>query len=252
MGQRGALKPRGGGGAPAPAARLPAIDAWRGIAIVAMIAYHFAFDLRLYGLARYDFERSAFWLSARALIVSTFLLLVGVSLVLAWRARVAPGRRLRRLAAIGACAIGVSLASHAMFPERWIGFGILHAIAVTSLAAWPVVARPRLALAIGAVVIAAGLSLSHPAFDTRALDWIGFATRKPATEDYVPLFPWAGAVFAGIALGHALIARAQRLPSAGGRAARALRWLGRHGLAVYMVHQPLMIGALALVLRRLP
>jgi uncharacterized membrane protein len=33
-------------------------------------------------------------------------------------------------------------------------------------------------------------------------------------------------------------------------APRALRWLGRHSLAVYMVHQPLLLGALWLLLRR--
>ena len=50
-----------------------------------MVVYHFAFDLRFYRVIAADFEHDPFWLGFRALIVTSFLLLVGVSLVLADR-----------------------------------------------------------------------------------------------------------------------------------------------------------------------
>ena len=120
---------------------------------------------------------------------------------------------------------------------------------MASILAWPVVNRPRAALAIGIAVIAAGVALSHPLFDQRALSWLGFTTMKPATEDYVPLAPWSGVVFVGIAVAHAL-ARADFRPLAPLAATpRPVQWLGRHSLAVYMLHQPLLLGLLWLALK---
>ena len=230
--------------------RVASVDALRGLAILVMIAYHFAFDLDFFGVIGADFERDRFWLSARAAIVSSFLLLVGVSLVLADRAGFRWTAQLGRVALIGLCALAVSLASYFVYPQTYIYFGILHCIALSLLLARPLARRPRLALLLGLAVVFAGLALSHPAFDARLTSWLGFTTRRPPTQDFVPLFPWLGVVLLGIALGHALL-RTRFAPIAPlARAPRALLWLGRHSLAVYMAHQPILMGALWLVLRR--
>ena len=136
-----------------------------------------------------------------------------------------------------------------MFPQSFIYFGILHAIAVMSLVAWPFARHPRIALVAGIAIIGAGLTVSHPLFDTRALSVVGFTTHKPVTEDYVPLFPWTGVVLVGIALGAALERRAFAPVAALARLPNGVRGLGRHSLAVYMLHQPLLIGTLWVVLR---
>jgi uncharacterized membrane protein len=73
---------------------------------------------------------------------------------------------------------------------------------------------------------------------------------KPRTEDYVPLFPWAGVMLVGVALGHALVRNQFRTVTGLGRAPRVVAWLGRHSLAVYMLHQPLLFGALWLAYGR--
>lgn len=237
------------GTSPRRAGRVESLDALRGIALCLMVVYHFAFDLRHFRVTQADFEGDPFWLGFRALIVTLFLGLVGVSLVLAERAGVSRRHFWTRIGVIAACAVLASVGSWVTLPARYIYFGILHCIAVASVLAWPVVRHPRIALVIGAAVIAAGLTLSHPAFDGRALSWLGFTTHKPATEDYVPLFPWSGVVFLGIAAGHLLVRMGFR-PL--GPLASAPRWLchiGRHSLLVYMVHQPILMGVLWIVLR---
>ena len=231
-------------------ARIDAIDTLRGVAICLMIVYHFSYDLRAYGVTSSDFGHDPFWLSLRALIVSAFMSLVGVSLVLAERAHATRRHFWRRIAVIAACALVVTLASSLAFRQTFIYFGILHAIAVSSVLVAPLVRRPRAALAIGVAVVAAGLVWSNPWFDARPLSWIGFVTTKPATEDYVPLAPWAGVVAIGIAVGHWLARHPLHALARLGRAPRWLQWLGRHSLLVYMIHQPLLLAVLWLVVRR--
>jgi len=230
-------------------ARLPGLDALRGLALLAMIAYHFCFDLRWFGLARFDFEHDVRWLATRSIILAGFLLIAGASLVLAAQ-RPDPQRRLAvHVARIAGAALLVSAASYVASSSRYIWFGVLHAIAIALVLAWPIVKHPRTAAVLGAAVIAAGLLLAHPAFDNRALGWIGFMTYKPPTEDYVPLFPWAGVLFLGIPAGHALLRTQGRLLAPLARLPRAIALLGRHSLLVYLVHQPLLLGLLWLVTR---
>jgi uncharacterized membrane protein len=228
--------------------RIAGVDALRGVALGAMIAYHFCFDLRYFGLIRADFEHDPFWLGARTLILSSFLLIAGVSLALADRTAHMSTKFWRHVAIIALGALAVSGASYALFPRSYIWFGVLHAIAVSLVLARPLVPLPRAALAIGILVIAAGLGLSHPAFDNRTLGWLGFMTAKPSTEDYVPLFPWVGVLLCGVALGHAQ--ERIRVATAPLAAAPAwFLWAGRHTLAIYLLHQPLLLGALWLFVR---
>jgi uncharacterized membrane protein len=114
----------------------------------------------------------------------------------------------------------------------------------------PLAARPRIALAAGIVAIALGNFVTSVWFDHRAWGWLGFMTAKPITEDYVPLFPWIGVMLIGIAAGHALVRNDFRAVAPFARLPGVFAWLGRHSLAVYMLHQPLLIGLLYLVVRR--
>lgn len=234
----------------APSARVTGLDALRGLAIVAMIAYHFCFDLRYFDVTHSDFEHDLRWLTARTLILASFLLIAGISAVLAQRHAFPLTHWLRHIGIIAAAALLVSAGSRLLFPQSFIWFGVLHAIALSLLLAKPLLRRPVLAALIGMAVIVAGLTFANPAFDNRALGWIGFMTAKPVTEDYVPMFPWTGVLLVGVALGHALVRNRFAALAPLGRVPAPLRLLGRHSLIVYLVHQPLMIGALWLLTKR--
>ena len=231
--------------------RLPLIDSLRGVAITLMIAYHFCYDLTYFRFVQFDFYRDPFWLNARTLILSLFLLLVGVSLTLAAERRLPWRRYLRRLLIIGLCAGAISLSSYALFEQRWIFFGVLHFIAVASVIGLPFVRWRWPSLLLGSGLIALDRLYSHTLFDQPGLQWIGLMTHKPPTEDYVPLIPWFGLVLIGIFLGRTLLLQSNLKSAAartpGAAPLRILGWAGRSSLIIYMLHQPILIGVLWLI-----
>ena len=227
--------------------RLVHIDALRGLAIVLMVIYHFCFDLSYFGLAPFDFYEDSFWLHTRTLILSLFLGLVGVSLVLAHRRRLNVMRFLRRLGLIAASASLVSLATWWMFGERYVFFGVLHFIAVASVLGLLFLRAGWLNLIAGVGVIVFATRYQSAWFDAPGRRWIGLMTHKPQTEDYVPLLPWLGVVLLGLFAAPYIVRWSSRLGDVG-RNAAATRWLavaGRHSLAIYLIHQPILIGALS-------
>lgn len=235
------------------AGRYQAVDMLRGTAIVLMIAFHLCFDLMYFGVLRVDIYRDPSWVGARVFILVLFLLTMGVSLHLATCRGINWPRFWRRLAFIAAGAGAVSIGTYLVFPRSWIFFGVLHFITVASVLALPFRKGYWSNLILGVVLVAVGLWVAHPFFNAPALNWIGLVTQKPVTEDYVPLLPWFGVVLIGLWLGRLVYGRATMPAWATrqhhGRLARALAFAGRHSLLIYLIHQPIMFGALWAVMR---
>jgi uncharacterized membrane protein len=223
-------------------ARIEPVDALRGLAICLMIVYHFCFDLNHFGFLHQDFNYDPFWLSFRGIIVTLFLFTVGISLQLARESESAGQRFLVRLAKVSVCALLVSLGSYLMFPSSFIYFGILHFIAVASVLAWPLRRAGTLNLAIAAAALVVGNWVALAWFDAPSLQWIGLMTRKPLTEDYVPLLPWFGVVALGLFAGDRLLEARAAARERMRWEASPLAWMGRRSLLIYMIHQPILIG----------
>jgi len=226
-------------------ARIVALDAARGTAIIAMVAFHLIWDLGNFGYIDRDFPYSASVKLFGHAIAIAFLFIVGVSLVVA-RARGAGSRAFwRRFFLIAGAAGLVSLGTYIAFPQAFVFFGILHCIALASLLAAPLLPLPWSAALLAALVAAlAPMLFASPAFDTPWLNWIGLSTFEPLTNDYRPIVPWCAAVFAGVAAAKFWAARGWGAIG-GNLGAGPLAWLGRHSLALYLIHQPLLFGLFA-------
>ncbi|PWC86938.1 hypothetical protein TSH100_11145 [Azospirillum sp. TSH100] len=222
--------------------RRPAIDVARGLALLAMAAYHASWDATYFGLAGFDLLGDPLWLAARTVILSSFLLLAGIGLVLATRDGFHPGRFLRRLGRVAAGAAAVSAASYALFPDSPIFFGVLHHIAVASVIGLAFVRLPApVTLAVAAAAVLVGTTQGFAPFDSPWLRWIGLTSMEPDSNDFVPLLPWIGGVLAGIGVGRLWPGLGEGV-AVSGPAGRLLALAGRHSLAVYLLHQPLLFG----------
>lgn len=238
----------------APAARYDRLDALRGAAIVWMTAYHFCYDLNHLRWLRADFHHDPFWTVQRTCIVSLFLFCAGLGQAAAQHQGQGWPRFWKRWAQVAGCALLVTAGSYVMFPHSFIYFGVLHGIAVMLVivrltAGWGSWLWPAGALAIAGPWLVQPLLAELPALasalERPALNWIGWIRNKPRTEDYVPIFPWLGVMWWGMAAGAWLLRNrpaALQGPRPAGTA--ALAWMGRWSLSWYMLHQPALLGLL--------
>lgn len=227
--------------------RLDLLDLARGLALLAMFVFHFAYDLSHFGLIETNVPAHPGWSLFARLIAGSFLTIVGVSLVLATRNGLNRRAFLKRLAMVAAAAALVTVGTFLAMPDSFIFFGILHHVALASVLALPFLRWPT-----PVVVLAAAVSFALPHLiaaewlDTPWLLWLGLSRYPVVTADYVPVFPWFGCVLAGIVLGRLLLPHLEKLSLWRARTfpANLVAWGGRHSLLVYLVHQPVFIAGL--------
>lgn len=231
--------------------RFDRLDIVRGVALVWMAVFHFCFDLSHARLLAADFYRDPLWTAQRTVILSMFLLCAGAGQAIATAQGQSWARFWKRWAQIAGCAVLVSIGSWWMFPHSYIYFGVLHGMAVMLIIArvssrlgawlWP----------LGLLAVCLPQFVAHPSFDTRLTSIVGLVTHKPITEDYVPILPWLGVMWWGMAATQWLLKRHPGALKPGEPLTapqRALSLLGRWSLTFYMVHQPILIGALEVFL----
>ena len=214
------------------------LDAARGLAVVAMVAYHLAWDLSHFGVIVTDVVADPAWRLFAKAIAASFLLIAGLSLAFATREGVRWPAVLRRIGIISAAALAVTVVTYVSFPDRFIFFGILHAIAVSSLIALALRRLPAGVVALcGVVVLLLPRFVQSELFDASGLVWLGLGTTVPLTNDFEPVFPWTGWMLLGLALG-----RSGLLPASSKDPGRTslLVLAGRWSLVIYLVHQPIL------------
>ena len=224
--------------------RIVGLDVFRGWAIVMMIVFHLAYDLAWFRFVDIHLARDVFWIYFRYVIVTIFMVSVGVSLSLVHSPRIRWDRVRRRMWILGAASVVVTLSTLVQSPNAWVYFGILHLVFVVSLVGLLFVGRTWWAW-IGAVVVFV-LSI----MDMTGQQWL-FSTLRPIlhlpsrTEDLARFFPWFGAVLVGIAAhgwGWHRIVFDWPFFTSPNPLNNALAFMGRHALVIYLIHLPVLFG----------
>jgi uncharacterized membrane protein len=233
------------------ATRLWEIDVLRGVAVVLMVCYHLIWDLAYFDLIAVDVAALRWQVVARS-IGSLFLLILGISLTLrAARDPLLTRWVWRRGAVLFGLGMLITLATFLVIGESYVRFGILHALGGALVLALPFVRAPVwLSMLTALVLIATGAYLSFQAVAVPWLIWLGLPQTGVVMVDYYPLLPWAGVALLGVAVGNKLYPVGTRRFALRDRSGwlplRALQWLGRHALLIYLIHQPVLFGVLSL------
>lgn len=214
------------------------LDALRGICLLGMVGIHLMYDLRV--SLPLPLRLVQDWGGC------AFLLLSGLCVTLGHR----PVRR--GLVVLG-CGMVCTLVTWGMRIlgvtdyESVIWFGVLHCLGVCMLL-WPVFRQlPSPCLgALGGVWIALGYALEHIWLDGPWLMPLGIRYPGFVSADYFPLFPNLGFFLLGAVLGRTLYRKKESLlPNV--RPNRFLCFCGRHSLAIYLLHQPILYGILLIL-----
>lgn len=227
--------------------RFAIVDIARGVAIIAMVAYHLCWDLSYFRFISADVGYDPQWVVIARSILASFLFLVGVGLVLGHGRGIRWAAFWKRWVFVLAGALAISLATFFAFPDSFVYFGVLHAIALFSVLALPFLAAPLwLPVLVAIVVIALPFFYSDALFNEKLWSVIGFWQVPPPANDLVPIFPWFGVVLLGViatrlVLASPLSARLAAI-NPGGRLPRVLAFMGRWSLLIYLLHQPLLLG----------
>lgn len=221
-------------------ARLRWVDLCRSAALFGMIVYHAAYDLQVYHGWDLDVTRGG-WKVFQIVIASSFLVISGISAAFWTRSDDAWRKGWRRGWTILSAAMLVSLATAIADPNTWVRFGILHLIALSAFLL-PFLRRlhPIMLAVLGIACIALLPIDLMPAM---------------RSVDYTPPIPWLGPILLGFAAGKVIAAHPSPparpvLPAhpRTGTLGNLLAWPGRHSLAIYLVHQPVILAVLWLVL----
>lgn len=239
----------------APDGRLALLDTLRGLLLCSMILYHFYWDaVYLFGVdlpwrrhcGLYLWQQSICW---------GFLLLSGFCQPL--------GRRPLRRGALLLLAGALVQAVTAPLADNRVCFGILTLLGSCTLLSVPLHRclrgmRPAAGMLLCALLFALTRNVSRGALGFETWEfarlpaalyqndftaYLGLPPPNFFSSDYFPLLPWAFLFFCGAFAGRSQTARRflQRYPVAGHD---PMRFLGRHSLAVYLLHQPLLYALL--------
>lgn len=227
--------------------RIAALDVARTAALAGMVLFHFTRDLEDFGLIAPGTTLGGGWAMFAKAVAGSFLFLSGMSLWLAHGQGIRWRPFLRRLALLAGAAGLVTAATLVAVPHAFIYFGILHSIAVASVLGLAFLRLPvPVTLAASLAVLILPQVWRSAVFDAPWLVWTGLAVTVPRTLDFEPVFPWFAPFLFGIACARMLAATGlmARLEAQPGRFWQRLGWPGRHSLAIYLLHQPVLIGAI--------
>ena len=218
--------------------RINEIDVFRGLAVILMIIFHIFVDLQDFFGVTVNYQNGFIYMIGRA-AAFTFIFVSGVSAVFS-------RNNLKNAAYTFAAGLLISISTYLFNPATFVVFGILQFLSFCMLSYHFLKGLNPYAFIFFAVFVFAasffieGITVAFP-----YLIPFGIYPKDFQTVDYYPIFPYIALFFIGNFAGRtvykerkALLPDFDILP---------LRFLGKHSLIIYLLHQPLIFGILYLL-----
>ena len=226
--------------------RIWELDALRGLALLGMMGIHFVYDLvDLFGV--WNWQQPAWYLFFKNNYGAVFFLISGISVTLGR----CPVKRGAQVFLCGFLCTGVTLGMYLLgFAGKGIiiYMGVLQCLGLCMML-WPLFRRcpDRALTALGLAMTIAGWYLRTQAFPFWLLTPLGFAPYGFTSSDYFPLLPNFGYFLLGTVVGKRAYAGRKSLFPRVTPPLGFLRWLGRHSLMIYLLHQPVLAAIVAAI-----
>ena len=230
--------------------RIWELDAFRGICIIGVVIVHYVFDLiDLYGLVSWDYPPSILFLMDWGGIL--FVVLSGICVTLG-------KNHIQRGLQVLFCGLIITAVTYGMYrmdlarKDILIYFGILHCLGICMILWHFLQHLPNWVLWLSSlplVVLGFYLDTISPVNHLWLLP-LGILPPTFSTADYFPLLPYLGFFLLGAFIGRTFYRNQQTLlPKIDPQhpIVHFFRFCGRHSLAIYLLHQPVLFGILLLM-----
>ena len=230
--------------------RIFLLDITRGICVLAMIAYHFCWDLGYFGFIDLKLITQGFGLFIAQLIGLSFIIIAGISSRLLSLSDSFKQKFLKRILKLLVISTIISTATFILNRNSFIFFGILHFLSVCSLISLILIYIKSsfhllLIFLCAAIISTSGVTFNLPLM----LSWLGFNKQIPATNDFYPLFPWITFYFFGFWLGKIIYEKINQRANGFSMSIneiniflRFFEFMGRKALVIYILHQPILFS----------
>lgn len=228
--------------------RLYWLDLIRAGLVLAMIGYHFYWDLVYFQIIHETAHQTYLSRVFAHTIAVGFLFVAGFSIVISSQKNNFVKKFLWRFGKILSAAFAISYMTYIIFPQDFIYFGILHEIAISSLL---IACLLRANFVIDFLIAAAIIILSYRLQDTNpannVLPYLGLAKNVKSSVDFVPIFPWSAFAVLGSAVAKLYLKNnltSTNNPKKRYLGKKIILILSEYSLLIYLVHQPILFGAL--------
>lgn len=260
--------------------RIWEIDFLRGLPIIGLLLYHLGYDFvmlpfvfsNFYSMGNHGLENfchqvdlimnSRFVESLVPVFAGTFLLVCGISSSFS-KNNILRGLRILLFGLV--ITVATTIISKVIKEDIIICFGILHCMGTTILVyglfqllfnKLKIKLPDYIPFMIGLLIISIGMfignkgSFDYPTFKISNLGKIIIGTVGSST-DWFPIFPWSGVIIAGISFGKWMYPDNKKeslIPQLELKVFKPITFIGRHTLAIYVLHQVVYVAIFAIIL----